>query len=126
LTWIKIHFNWICESYCNKIKFANSYLTFSELLLEYVPPTDIEYQQIIKVFKSDWINQLSSLKSLYEGFTEFCNEIGLNKDQLLCWFETEEIYPDIKNYLTNNDISHHRESAKRYKDQFKTLWEIHF
>jgi len=71
LTWIKIHFNWLYESYCSKIELLESHITFAELLFEAISITKEECQQKIKMFKVDWFNHISSLKDLYQGFTEF-------------------------------------------------------
>lgn len=63
------------------------------------------------------------LKALYEGFKQFCQECGLNSEDILKTLYIEECCYTI-DYLLSSKIEMKEEDVKAIKDYFLELWNF--
>jgi hypothetical protein len=124
IAWINAHFNLFCVYYYGKIQLFQVLISSQILLKDHPANTKgVPGLPSINELETACNDYKLLLKSLYEGFKEFCNDEGLNSDDLIEWFCAEEKCTEVNIYVNSLGTERCNEYVNDFKDQFMRLWE---
>lgn len=111
-------FFWLCFCY-----YRNAAKLDSELQPEDKSQKSLD-EKIIRKFENRNSN-ICSLKALYQGFREFCQQVGIEAEEVLKIMDIKRYCPDIQTYL---DFDHtdppDPDEIERFKDMFLGYWGL--
>jgi len=122
ISWVKMHFSYTCVYYYGKAELFEVLLITKKLLTEFAPPEYTSHKPSISDLESALTDQLSKLKSLFQGFDQFCESKGLNSKNLIEWFEVENACAKIYEYISRANIECSSEYTETFKNDFEAIW----
>lgn len=103
--------------------YSNAAKLDSELQREGKRQEDLD-DDIIERYEARDSN-IRSLKALYRGFSEFCNQVGIEAAEALKIMGIERCCPDIQTYLDFDDTDPpDPDEIERFKDMFLGYWGL--